>query len=216
MKSFVLRISLLLMAFTLLNIAAAPQSAQAKGNAFHWHYAGKGADATWESCQNEYNCSYKSVYVSEVMYRADGTIFKGTTLSYYNSSYNSMTDTYSYSYGYLENPTFSIDKKLNTAFVSGSVPMWNCTYNNVTGEETCVDGGTVAVSVNWAGSGELVKGSYKGHTVSKSFTSNYSNKGSWRTATATGTINGVNLGTASWSSLSDYKDANVYVCHGGC
>ena len=150
------------------------------------------------------------------MYRADGTRFKGTTLSYNESSYDSMTNSYTFKYGYLENPTFSIDKKINSASVSGNVPLWSCTYNENTGEETCVESGPVAVNVRWAGNGELVKGSSKSHYVSKSFTSNYSYKGSWRTAAATGTFNGVNSGVASWGSLFDYRDANVYVCHGGC
>jgi hypothetical protein len=216
MKTKIIRISLLFVAFALFNIAIVPKAALAQGNAFHWRFAGKGASATWDNCQNEYSCSYKSIYVSETMYRADGSKFKGTTLSYYESSYDSMTNTYTYSYGYMENPTYAIDKKLNSASVSGNVPMWTCTYDGNTGEENCVESSTVAVSASWTGNGELIKGSYKGHTVSKSFTSNYSYKGSWRSASATGSVNGVNLGASSWADLFNFKDANVYVCHGGC
>jgi len=212
----VFKFSILFVAFALLTVTMAPKSALAAGKAFHYRYSGKGADATWEVCQNENSCSYTSVYVSEMMYKNDGTPFKGTTLYYNQYSYDNMNETYTYSYGYLENPVFSIDKKLNQATTRGTVPVWSCTYNYMTGEETCTESSPVTLNVSWAGNGELTKGSSRGHWVSKSYTSNYSYRGSWRSAAANGTINGTNLGTSSWGNLFNYREANVSVCHGGC
>lgn len=216
MKTNLLRFSLFVALFALFNIVTLPKTAHAQAIAFQWRFAGKGADASWETCADEYHCSYKSIYVSETMYRQDGTKFRGTTLSYYESTYDMVNNTSTYKYGFLENPSFTVNKKLTAVTVAGTVPVTACTYDYNTETETCVDNGTVQVSASWNGNGELVRGSSKGHYQSKSFTSVYSFRGSWRQAVATATINGQALGPSSWGSIFNYRDASVYICRSGC
>lgn len=215
MKSNVIKLIIPLFLIVLFNVVMLPKTAVAQGNAFHWRFAGKGADATWESC-DEFSCTYQSVYVSQTMYRENGTRFKGTTLSYYSSYYDANNDQYVYSYGFLENPTFTINNKLNSAHAAGTVQLSTCTYDPNTGMETCVDGGSADVNVTWSGYGDLYRGSSKSHIVSKSYTSNYMFKGSWRQANAVGSINGQNLGPVSWANIFNYRDASMTVCHGSC
>lgn len=189
--------------------------ALAASKAFNYRFAGKGADAGWYSCEGDV-CTYTSVYVADTMYRYDGTKMNGRSLSYSTSTYDPVNFAFSYSYGFVENPTFSISKKLTAASVSASVPITTCSYNEMTGEETCIDGGIVQVNVTWTGIGDLIRGSSKGHYVSKNFTSNYSFKGTWREATAVGLINGNSPGEFGWGQIFDLKDSSMTSCHGSC
>jgi hypothetical protein len=107
-------------------------------------------------------------------------------------------------HGYLftTDDVFSIDKKLNSASLY-EVPI--NVYNWYTGEME-----TVTVTADWIGTGEVQKGSSTYVSTSGDYRFKSASSSSYRTATATGSVNNNDLGqTDNNGGLSTFKSAYI-------
>jgi hypothetical protein len=162
----------------------------------------------------------KAAYADWVETTPEGIITKDTYLSVTQSnigtdiylsicSYN--TDgSYSCKYGYtlIQDDVFSMDKKLNTANLESvqiDLYEWTCDeYGNCW--ET-VDSKTI--DANWAGTGDVSKGSYKYMSKSGDYMSKFSGSSSYRGATVTGSLNGLELGQTNYGAMVIFKQASI-------
>jgi hypothetical protein len=188
---------------------------------FHFHYAGTGASAGWTTCPSgpvpTEVCTETYISVAEEAYREDGTRFPSKTLSLYEYRYTVddqgnwifVSDTSG-----MGDASLTIAKKLNGASASATVPLTICTAD-AEWNYTCVDGGQATVSVSWTGLGDLEKSHGNYHQSSTGFTLNSHWKGTSRNAAASGQVNGVDLGTALYGTLSESKSGDIWIYHDG-
>jgi hypothetical protein len=112
-------------------------------------------------------------------------------------------DSYECKNGYTIAPSNALSvNKLNTATLSAvSVDLYEYDYDNY--EANFVN--TVTVSASWTGYGQVQKGSYRYRSSFDGYTFSYSSSTAYRSATATGTINGSNLGSAVYGEILQFK-----------
>lgn len=156
---------------------------------------GDSADASWSTTDcnlitNTYLSAVKSndgtnIYLE--IYTWDTTT--GATVS---DEYGSMFTT---------DDVFSMDKKLNSASLF-EVPI--NVYNWYTGEVK-----TFNVTADWTGTGEVQKGSYTSVSTSGDYRFKSTSSSTYRTATATGSINNNDLGQNSFADLNKFKSAFI-------
>jgi hypothetical protein len=106
-------------------------------------------------------------------------------------------------YTFTTDNVFTMDKKLGSASLSAinvDVYDWN---NNVVE--------TVTIQAEWTGIGQTSKGSYKSISKSGDYVSKYSSSSIMREAAATGSLNGVELGTSTYGSIGIFKDASMWI-----
>ena len=188
----------------------------------HFHYAGKGANASWSTCPagpivpNEV-CTDTYISVAEEVYREDGTRFPNKTLSLYEYRYT-VDDQGNWIFvsetSGNGDASLGIDKKLTSASASATVPLTICTADE-DWNYTCVDGGQAMVSASWIGAGDLEKSHGNYHSSSTGFTLNSHWKGTYRNATASAQVNGDDLGTALYGSLFESKSGDIWIYHDG-
>lgn len=106
-----------------------------------------------------------------------------------------------------ESVTFTGDRKLAGASVTGSIPTVSCT------ETACTESAPIAVDVTWTGTGAVARVSgrfsYKDGTTSFSSTS----RGTQRQASVTGSIGGVPLGDVLFAGLTSGTSTDKFLCH---
>ena len=196
-------------------------SAAASGaQTFNFSFAGKGAEAFLTTCpfQPEANvvCTDTFVFVSEQVFKEDGTKFSSTTLFLGQFSY--MFDRkgnfifVSDLLGFAD-ATLSIDQRLTSASVSATVPLTLCTVDRK-GNFTCAGAGTASVSGSWTGTGDLVRVHRNFHDVSNGINFNEHFRGSFRNASVSLQVDGSEVGTLFFADMFDVTDGSVFVCHG--
>jgi hypothetical protein len=115
-----------------------------------------------------------------------------------------------------DSKVFSIDNQLNRASLSTvEVPVrFACNLNAATGVEECFDPmKTVQVQASWVGEGEISDVAYETKDKTDTFKIKYTDLQSFRSATATGSVDGESLGnsiiafmaTAKLISITQYR-----------
>ena len=102
---------------------------------------------------------------------------------------------------FTEDDVFSIDKKLNSASLSEvqiDVYDWNTGVSE-----------TLTVNADWIGKGDVSRSSSKSISKSGNYVWKSSDSSKYRDASATGSINGLDLGISSYASLSNFKNAYI-------
>ena len=102
-------------------------------------------------------------------------------------------------YKFTKDNVFSIDQKLNSASLS-EVDIEVYDWNTGTLE-------TLRVKADWTGTGDVTKGSFKYMSKYGDYTMKSSSSSVSREATATGSINGNDLGTSDLGGLAKFKSA---------
>ncbi|MCC4767648.1 hypothetical protein FXW07_13810 [Methanosarcina sp. DH1] len=181
---------LYIMCFTLIVLLSTSMSVQAMESKTIERQSGSSAYANWYETNGDVT-TYTYMSVTET---DDGT---DICLDIYTSGPDYCSEKWGYMF--TEDDVFSIDKKLNSASLSDielEVTDWN------TGETD-----TVTVGADWTGTGEISTGS----STSKSTTGDYvwrsSENSKYRGASATGSINGMDLGISTDASMSNFKSA---------
>jgi len=133
----------------------------------------------------------------------------GTDIYLYIYTYDMMTGTLSDKSGgiYTQDDVFSMDKKLNSASLSDvqiEVYSW---YVDETGEYYETEPETVTVSADWTGTGDITKSSYTSMSRDGDYVWRSSSSSSYRSAIATGSINGNDLGSSNSATLIKFKQA---------
>ena len=68
---------------------------------------------------------------------------------------------------------------------------------------------TVTIQADWTGTGDAMKGSYRYSSHYGDYVGKYSSSSTQREATATGSLNGVELGTSTYGGMVTFKDASM-------
>ncbi len=103
---------------------------------------------------------------------------------------------------------FNIDNKLTTATLS-PVQMSLSVINSSTGE--FIGEETITIQAQWIGVGDLTKSSSKFMSKSGDFMAKFSDSSIIREASATGSINGQELGTSNFAELIKFKFASMTI-----
>ncbi|MCG7848939.1 MAG: hypothetical protein MIO93_07140 [ANME-2 cluster archaeon] len=124
-------------------------------------------------------------------------------------TYDENTGDSSGKWGYMftQEDVFTIDKKLESATLS-PVDIELYVYDWNTDTYTME---TVTIAAQWTGEGDVMKSSSKSIFKYDDFTSKYSDKSSFREATATGSINDEDLGTSDFGELIKFKSVSMYM-----
>jgi hypothetical protein len=130
-----------------------------------------------------------------------------TDLSVYSSQgqtffYLTVCDSVTCKVGYpLGNVVLDINKQLKTATLS---PVQIQLYD--------INTGTYEISTiqaQWTGTGDPIKGSYTTTSKSGDYTTKFSSDTAYRSATATGAINSLQLGTSQSATISWFKSVSI-------
>lgn len=215
------KLLLIALALTVLAFAVVISPPPARAATTTWHYSsrGKGAEAYFTTCYDWPGpgtvCTDTGVYVSEFVYKEDGTKYPSTTMSFYQTRYKYdqrgnwiwISDTWGYG-----DASLSIDNKLTYATASGNLQLMTCTQAR-RGEVNCTDAGMKEISASWSGIGDLVRSKSNSHTISKGY--NYSShySGTYRDASAQ--VSGMDPGVQYWASIYNNRWMDVYISHGG-
>ena len=106
-------------------------------------------------------------------------------------------------YAFTTEDVFTTDKKLGSAVLSAiNVDVYDWNTNTVE---------TVTIQAEWTGTGDSIKGSYKFSSKFGDYVSKYSSSSTQREATATGSLNGVELGTSNYGGMVTFKDASMWM-----
>jgi hypothetical protein len=101
---------------------------------------------------------------------------------------------------------FDINNKFTTATLS-PVQMSLSVFNSSTGE--FIGEETITIQAQWTGVGDLTKSSSKFMSKSGEFTAKFSDSSIIRDASATGSINGQELGISDFAELIKFKSASM-------
>lgn len=196
--------------FTVLAFAG-PASA-ATGRVTHFTFSGPSAEASWTTTAGT-TSTETLIGVSKSPHNSSLGIDVFTSHEDANGNFTGGTDTSAtVTSGY----SFAIRQPLSSASVRASgMPVTTCTLDanfNVTG---CSDT-TVNVNVTWTGQGPVTRGTQTQHLKADGFLLNVNSTGSFRDATATGTIAGRTLSTSEldFADLSTLRAAVITVCIG--
>lgn len=196
------------------------------GSSYRYSQTGMGADAAWTSWPTDgqwvVGTVYTDTYVStsEQALKADGTVYSDKFVFVDQFAYKIdrtgnfvfVSETYGFAGG--SDVTLSIAKTLTSGSVAANISLFTCTVDR-RGNYNCVDGGIGTLAASWTGQGDLIRQSGSYHTVSKGFTDNYKFRGTYRDATATGSLNGTPIaGQLYWADLFNASSREVFICHG--
>ncbi|WP_156163950.1 hypothetical protein [Methanosarcina sp. 1.H.T.1A.1] len=162
---------------------------------------GAHASADWVETNDDV-ATYTYLSVTETDY--------GTDIYVSIWTYDETTGYSSEKYGYMftEDNVFSIDKKLNSASLSEveiDVSEWY--YDETEEYYTFEEAGTLTVSADWTGIGDVSKGSYRSSSRDGDYVFRSAENSLSREAIATGLINGNDLGPSSYSWMNIFKSA---------
>ncbi|MGB3206412.1 MAG: hypothetical protein WBB28_15600 [Crinalium sp.] len=132
------------------------------------------------------------------------TTQKDAYLYYWN--YNFCTGAASSGYGSSTDFTFTADKQLNSASLTGTFTVTD--YNSETTKN-------VPVSINWTGTGEISRGNSHSRYQGAGYSSNYRSTGSYRQANVSGsvTVDGSNIlaGLTGYGNLNSSTSASLEI-----
>jgi hypothetical protein len=215
---------LALVALAALLLTAMPVAAA--GNAFHFSATGNGAEAGWTTLPADgipvTNVVYTDTFLftSEQAVKSDGEVFTDKFLFIDQFSYKIdrrgnfifVGETFGFAGG--GDVTLSVDRQLTSASVTASVALQTCTVDR-RGNFTCADAGIGSVAASWSGQGDIIRQSGTFHVGSKGFTQNSQFRGSFRNATASGSLNGADIGGSQFfADIFSSTSRDVFICHG--
>lgn len=182
--------------FVLMVLLSLAISAEAFESKEIYRNEGTAAYASW----SEYT---EGVYTDKFIQAT--TSNDGTDIFVYIWTYDENTGDWSDKWGYMftQEDVFEIDKKLESATLS-PVDIELFDWNTGTVE-------TITIAAQWTGEGDVMKSSFKDISKYDDFMSKYSDKSSFREATATGSINDEDLGTSDYGELIKFKSVSMYM-----
>lgn len=125
-------------------------------------------------------------------------------------TYDHETGYSSEKYGYMftEDDVFSINKKLNSASLSEvEIEVFEWYYDETEGYYYTEEAGTLTVSADWIGIGEVSKGSFRSSSRDGDYIFRSADSSLSREAIATGSISGNDLGSSSYAWMNSFKSA---------
>ena len=184
-KSYTILLTLVVLLSTAMSVQALESKTIERHN-------GESASASWTETNGDITTNkYLSVTETD-----DGT-------DIYMEIYTYGPDYWSGKSGYMctQDDVFSTDKKLNSANLSDveiEVYDWDTGVSE-----------TLTVNADWIGKGDISRDSYTSRSQSGNYVWKSSGSSKYRGASATGSINGLDLGASSYASLSNFKSASM-------
>lgn len=183
---------LYIMCFTLIILLSTAMSVQALESKTIERHNGASASATWTDMNGDIEGRDTILSVTKTN---DGT-------DIYLNIYSWGPDYWYEESGYVftQDDVFEVDNKLNSASLSDvEIDM----YNSETGEMM----GTLTIRADWIGQGDVSKGSSTYSSRNGDYIWKSSDSSKSRDASATGSINGYDLGISSYAGLYSFKSA---------
>lgn len=186
--------------FVLMVLLSLAISAEAFESKEIYREEGMAAYAVW----SEYTDGVYTDKFINVMETDDGTDIYVDIWTYDENTGDSSGK---WGYMFTQEDVFTIDKKLESATLSPvDIELYVYDWNTDT---YTVE--TVTIAAQWTGEGDVMKSSSKSIFKYDDFVSKYSDKSSFREATATGSINDEELGTSDFGELIKFKSVSMYM-----
>jgi hypothetical protein len=112
-----------------------------------------------------------------------------------------------------EGVSLAVSGGLTTATVNASVPITRCEFSG-DGAQSCADATAAALNISWSSQGTVTRGLSINNWSSGASRYISRSNGSFRNATARGTLGSDDLGTSTWATLSDTSSMSLSTCHG--
>ncbi len=182
-KSYTILLALVVLLFTAMSVQALESKTIERHN-------GESASANWYEISGDTTTStYLSVAESNY----------GTDVYVEIYTYGPCSESWKSGYMCTQDNVFKASKKLNSASLSEvQVEVYDC----YTGETEIL-----TIQADWVGQGDISTGSYTSRSKSGDYISRTSESSSYRDASATGSVDGLDLGISSYASLSNFKNA---------
>lgn len=185
--------------FTLMVIFSVTMTAAALEMKSIYRQNGMSAYADWTDTNGDVS-TYTDLFVTKTD--------DGTDIGVSICTNDMITGDWSCKSGYMftQDNVFSIDKTLDSASLNAveiDLYEWYCDENGCW--ET--PAGSTTIQANWAGAGDKTKGSFKYMSKYGDYIMKGSDSSISREATATGSINGNDLGTSDFGGLAKFKSA---------
>lgn len=180
--------------FVLMVLLSLAISAEAFESKSIYRDEGAAAYASWSEYTDGVN-THKSIHAT--------TSNDGTDISVSIWTYDENTGDWSDKWGYMftQENVFKINNKLKSATLA-PVEIELYDWNTGTVE-------TINIAAQWTGVGDVTGSSYKYISKYDDFMSKYSDKSSFREATAIGSINDEDLGTSDFGELIKFKSVSM-------
>lgn len=217
---------LAILSMVTVSLLAAATPASAAGKSFHFSVSGPGADGFWSTLPpdgapvpNVVNTDTE-VSASQQATNQNGTSFtdKFLFLDQFNYKFDRRGNFVfvSETFGEAHGPAVALTvdtRKLGSASAGATVPVTTCTAGRG-GNVDCADGGTASVSAAWTGQGDIVRMRDSSTVITKGSTETSHFRGTFRNATATGEVNGSQLGNSLFAEIFNAASKDVFICHG--
>jgi hypothetical protein len=179
--------------FALMVLLSVTMSAAALESKTIYRQNGVAAVASW-SDETPDGTTFTDLQADETNGGTDVFVFINTPTTFKSGSILTQED------------VFEINNKLTTATLS-PVQMSLSIFNSSTGE--FIGEETITIQAQWTGVGDLTKSSSKFMSKSGEFTEKFSDSSIIRDASATGSINGQELGISDFAELIKFKSASM-------
>jgi len=179
--------------FALMVLLSVTMSAAALESKTIYRQNGVAAVASW-SDETPDGTTFTDLQADETNGGTDVFVFINTPTTFKSGSILTQED------------VFDINNKLTTATLS-PVQMSLSIFNSSTGE--FIGEETITIQAQWTGVGDLTKSSSKFMSKSGEFTEKFSDSSIIRDASATGSINGQELGISDFAELIKFKSASM-------
>jgi hypothetical protein len=205
-------LALAVTACTGLALALAGPANAAPGQVTHFRFSGNSAEAAWET-STATTVTDASVTVSTSKHGSSLFVDRLTSHFGANGNFTGATDTFAeVTRGF----SFTLGHRLARARLSGSgLPATTCTFD-ANFDQTGCRATTIGVAVTWTGRGPISRGVSNEHFKSDGFSVTSHFNGTFRDATATGTVGGVTLRASAlqFADLAITKTGTTTVCIG--
>ena len=109
--------------------------------------------------------------------------------------------------------TFTADRKLGSATVSGTAMAVTCTID-AQGNETCGNPVATAINATWTATGPRMQSVFTSHQKGPGMTANQTFQGANRQAAASASIGGVAVtGASMGADINDSQSNSIWICH---
>jgi hypothetical protein len=232
------RILVVLVATSLLMLGlvspAAAQNGPSESFKFRDSFTGQTADASWFACEPDTpeagleTCTFTDIWASDGRGQSKDGPGKPTPFSFTAACISMFTVVFTSEgdfvdeeesiFGCDENASLTIAGDLTSATLNANVTLIECEEDPDTGDFFCeeIPNGAVAVSATWTGTGGLIRFMDRHRSMDMSLDHrcafSFSGRGLRREATATATVDGVQLGDSDWASLSDGSFKSAASC----
>lgn len=184
-KPYVILFALLVLLSTVMSVQALESKTTERHN-------GASASASWDEINGDITTT-KYISVTESDY--------GTDIYLEIYTWGPCSSSGKTGYFSTQDDVFSINKNLNSASLS-DVQIDVCDWNTGVSE-------TMTVNADWIGKGDVSRSSSKSISKSGNYVWKSGDSSKYRDASATGSINGLDLGISSYASLSNFKNAYI-------